>query len=108
VSLGSVAAVGRAALEETEWGLAGNSALFLWVVRPDSVAGAGDEAPPPLPEGLSEEMRDRGKVATRMRKRARHLQMQASAGASSAMDSLLMQAVWYGACFRVAISLHSS
>jgi len=108
VSLGSVAAVGRAALEETEWGLAGNSALFLWVVRPDSVAGAGDEAPPPLPEGLSEEMRDRGKVATRMRKRARPLQMQASAGASSAMDSLLMQAVWYGACFRVAISLHSS
>jgi len=62
VSLGSVAAVGRAALEETEWGLAGNSALFLWVVRPDSVAGAGDEAPPPLPDGFGEETRSRGKV----------------------------------------------
>ena len=109
VSLGSVAAVGRAAFEETAWGLAGSGVPFLWVVRPGSVAGAGDdEAPPPLPDGFGEETRSRGKVATRMRKRARHLQMQASAGASSAMDSLLMQAVWYGACFRVAISLHSS
>ena len=111
VSLGSVAAVGRAAFEETAWGLAGSGVPFLWVVRPGSVGGGaaadGDEAPP-LPDGFEEEARDRGKVATRMRKRARHLQMQASAGASSAMDSLLMQAVWYGACFRVAISLHSS
>ena len=63
VSLGSVAAVGRAAFEETAWGLAGSGVPFLWVVRPGSVAGAGDdEAPPPLPDGFGEETRGRGKV----------------------------------------------
>ena len=63
VSLGSVAAVGRAAFEETAWGLAGSGVPFLWVVRPVSVAGAGDdEAPPPLPDGFGEETRGRGKV----------------------------------------------
>jgi UDP-glucosyltransferase BX8/BX9 len=62
VSLGSVAAVSRAAFEETAWGLAGSGVTFLWVVRPGSVTGAGDEAPPPLPDGFSEETRGRGKV----------------------------------------------
>ena len=178
VSLGSVAAVGRAAFEETAWGLAGSGVPFLWVVRPGSVAGAGDdEAPPPLPDGFGEETRGRGKVVAwapqrevlghaaigafwthcgwnstlesvcegvpmlvqpcfadqmanaryvthrwgvgmevgevvergrvaeavarlmvgedgaRMRERARHLQMQASAAASSAMDSLVQNMV---------------
>ena len=178
VSLGSVAAVGRAAFEETAWGLAGSGVPFLWVVRPGSVAGAGDdEAPPPLPDGFGEETRSRGKVVAwapqrevlghaaigafwthcgwnstlesicegvpmlvqpcfadqmanaryvthrwgvgmevgevvergrvaeavarlmvgedgaRMRERARHLQMQASAAASSAMDSLVQYMV---------------
>jgi len=178
VSLGSVAAVGRAAFEETAWGLAGSGVPFLWVVRPVSVAGAGDdEAPPPLPDGFGEETRSRGKVVAwapqrevlghaaigafwthcgwnstlegvcegvprlvqpcfadqmanaryvthrwgvgmevgevvergrvaeavarlmvgedgaRMRERARHLQMQASAAASSAMDSLVQYMV---------------
>ena len=178
MSLGSVAAVGRAAFEETAWGLAGSGVPFLWVVRPGSVAGAGDdEAPPPLPDGFGEETRSRGKVVAwapqrevlghaaigafwthcgwnstlesvcegvpmlvqpcfadqmanaryvthrwgvgmevgevvergrvaeavarlmvgedgaRMRERARHLQMQASAAASSAMDSLVQYMV---------------
>ena len=178
VSLGSVAAVGRAVFEETAWGLVGSGVPFLWVVRPGSVAGAGDdEAPPPLPDGFGEETRGRGKVVAwapqrevlghaaigafwthcgwnatlesicegvpmlvqpcfadqmanaryvthrwgvgmevgevvergrvaeavarlmvgedgaRMRERARHLQMQASAAASSAMDSLVQYMV---------------
>ncbi|KAL6897408.1 hypothetical protein ACP4OV_007104 [Aristida adscensionis] len=66
VSLGSVARVDRGAFEEMAWGLAGAGAPFLWVVRPGSVRGAGedDEAPPPLPDGFEEEVAGRGKVVT--------------------------------------------
>ncbi|TKW31298.1 hypothetical protein SEVIR_2G096500v4 [Setaria viridis] len=66
VSLGSLACVNRAAFEEMAWGLAGSGVPFLWVVRPGMVTGgaAGEEAPPPLPDGLEEKMRGRGKIVT--------------------------------------------
>jgi UDP:flavonoid glycosyltransferase YjiC (YdhE family) len=41
---------------------------FLWVVRPGSVSGAGDEAPP-LPDGFEEEIRGRGKIVKWARQR---------------------------------------
>nr|TKW31296.1 hypothetical protein SEVIR_2G096300v2 [Setaria viridis] len=64
VSLGSVATVGHAAFEEMAWGLAGSGVPFLWVVRPGLVAGGEEEAPPPLPDGFSEEIKNRGKIVT--------------------------------------------
>ncbi|CAN6180405.1 unnamed protein product [Urochloa humidicola] len=62
VSLGSLACVGRSVFEEMAWGLAGSGVPFLWVVRPGFVTGSGEEAPPPLPEGFEEEVRERGKI----------------------------------------------
>ncbi|CAN6180400.1 unnamed protein product [Urochloa humidicola] len=64
VSLGSLACVGRSVFEEMAWGLAGSGVPFLWVVRPGMVTGAsnGEEAPPPLPDGFEEEIKDRGKI----------------------------------------------
>ncbi|CAL5089557.1 unnamed protein product [Urochloa decumbens] len=66
VSLGSLACVGRGVFEEMAWGLAGSGVPFLWVVRPGFVTGAGasdgEEAPPPLPDGFEEEIKDRGKI----------------------------------------------
>ncbi|CAL5066266.1 unnamed protein product [Urochloa decumbens] len=66
VSLGSLATVGRGVFEEMAWGLARSGVPFLWVVRPGFVTGAGagdsEDAPPPLPKGFEEEIKDRGKI----------------------------------------------
>ncbi|RCV10215.1 hypothetical protein SETIT_2G094600v2 [Setaria italica] len=63
VSLGSVATIDLTAFEEMAWGLAGSGVPFLWVIRPGSVRGAGDDdAPPPFPEELIETVRRRGKI----------------------------------------------
>ncbi|KAL5196734.1 hypothetical protein ABZP36_000246 [Zizania latifolia] len=58
VSLGSVACVDRAVFDEMARGLAGSGVPFLWVIRPGSVRGAAEDAPP-LPAGLD---MNRGKV----------------------------------------------
>ncbi|PAN10250.1 hypothetical protein PAHAL_2G081700 [Panicum hallii] len=68
VSLGSLACVDHGVFEEMAWGLAGSGVPFLWVVRPGSVSGAGDEAPP-LPDGFEEEIRGRGKIVKWARQR---------------------------------------
>ncbi|KAF8731801.1 hypothetical protein HU200_015739 [Digitaria exilis] len=65
VSLGSLACVDRVLFDEMAWGLARSGVPFLWVVRPGSITGVGDddaEAPPPLPEGFEEETRARGRI----------------------------------------------
>jgi UDP:flavonoid glycosyltransferase YjiC (YdhE family) len=68
VSLGSLACVDRGVFEEMAWGLAGSGVPFLWVVRPGLVSGsgggAGGEEVPPLPDGFSEEIRNRGKIVS--------------------------------------------
>ncbi|KAL6638997.1 hypothetical protein ACP70R_022727 [Stipagrostis hirtigluma subsp. patula] len=64
VSIGSVACVDRGVFEETAWGLAGSGVPFLWVVRPGSVRGVGEDEAPPLPDGVEDEVRSRGKIVT--------------------------------------------
>jgi UDP:flavonoid glycosyltransferase YjiC (YdhE family) len=68
VSLGSLACVDRGVFEEMAWALAGSGVPFLWVVRPGFVSGsgggAGGEEVPPLPDGFSEEIRNRGKIVS--------------------------------------------
>jgi UDP-glucosyltransferase BX8/BX9 len=65
VSLGSVACVDRAVFEEMAWGLASSGVSFLWVVRPGSVRGLGEDAPPPFPDGVDDYgIRNRGKIVT--------------------------------------------
>ncbi|TVU39893.1 hypothetical protein EJB05_13337, partial [Eragrostis curvula] len=59
VSLGSVACV---MFEEMAWGMACSGVPFLWVVRPGSVHGIGEEVLPPLPDGVDEEIRNTGKI----------------------------------------------
>ncbi|TVU39930.1 hypothetical protein EJB05_13374, partial [Eragrostis curvula] len=59
VCLGSVACV---MFEEMAWGMACSGVPFLWVVRPGSVHGIGEEVLPPLPDGVDEEIRNRGKI----------------------------------------------
>ncbi|CAD6220530.1 unnamed protein product [Miscanthus lutarioriparius] len=61
VSLGSLSCVDRGVFEEMAWGLAGSGVPFLWVVRPGLVSG---EEVPSLPDGFSEEIRNRGKIVT--------------------------------------------
>lgn len=62
VSLGSVACVDRGAFVEMAWGLARSGVSFLWVVRPGLVGGVPEV--PPLPDGFSEEVRNRGKIVS--------------------------------------------
>ncbi|KAL6594982.1 hypothetical protein ACP70R_048085 [Stipagrostis hirtigluma subsp. patula] len=64
VSLGSLACVDRCVFEEMAWGLAGSGVPFLWVVRPGSVSGVAEGEVPPLPDGVKEEVRSRGKIIT--------------------------------------------
>ncbi|XP_062186574.1 DIMBOA UDP-glucosyltransferase BX8-like [Phragmites australis] len=61
VSLGSVARVDRSVFEEMAWGLASSSVPFLWVVRPGFVRGVSEDVPQ-MPDGVNEEVRNRGKV----------------------------------------------
>uniref|UniRef100_A0A0D9WX90 Glycosyltransferase n=1 Tax=Leersia perrieri TaxID=77586 RepID=A0A0D9WX90_9ORYZ len=69
VSLGSMARVDRVVFDEMAWGLAHSSVPFLLVARPGLANGIND-APPPLPEGLTDVVgignnnAARGKVVT--------------------------------------------
>lgn len=56
INFGSITPLSAAQMAEFAWGLAGSGRRFLWVIRPDLVAGKGAV----LPEGFAEETEGRG------------------------------------------------